>query len=82
MFILNFQTKLIIKVKNLSIVLNIIENVIKSQRCGFFYFLDYISFVKMFLKGLLIVLLASAVFAYEKEGNVLVLHDADFPKVI
>ena len=36
----------------------------------------------MFLKGLLIVLLASAVFAYEKEGNVLVLHDADFPKVI
>lgn len=82
MFILNFQTKLIIKVKNLSIVLNIIENVIKSQRCGFFYFLDYIYFVKMFLKGLLIVLLASAVFAYEKEGNVLVLHDADFPKVI
>jgi hypothetical protein len=36
----------------------------------------------MFLKGLLMVLLVSALFAYEKEGNVLVLHDSDFPKVI
>lgn len=36
----------------------------------------------MFAKGLLLVLLVSAVFAYEKEGNVLVLHDSDFPKVI
>ncbi len=36
----------------------------------------------MFLKALLVVLLASAVFAYEKEGNVLVLHDADFPQVL
>lgn len=36
----------------------------------------------MFFKGLLIVLLASAVFAYEKEGNVLVLHDSDFPQVL
>ena len=36
----------------------------------------------MFFKGLLIVLLVSAVFAYEKEGNVLVLHDADFPQVL
>lgn len=36
----------------------------------------------MFLKGLLFVLLASAVFTYENEGNVLVLHDADFPQVV
>jgi len=36
----------------------------------------------MFFKGLLIVLLASAVFAYETEGNVLVLHDDDFPQVL
>ncbi len=36
----------------------------------------------MIFKGLLIVLLATAVFAYEKEGNVLVLHDSDFPKVV
>ncbi len=36
----------------------------------------------MFLKALLVVLLVSAVFSYDKEGNVLVLHDADFPKVL
>jgi hypothetical protein len=36
----------------------------------------------MFLKGLLLVLLASAVLSYETEGNVLVLHDSDFPKVL
>ncbi len=36
----------------------------------------------MFFKGLLIVLLVSAAFAYEKEGNVLVLHDSDFPQVL
>ena len=53
--------------------------------CGVFNSLFYISFLndnKMFAKGLLLVLLVSAVFAYEKEGNVLVLHDSDFPKVI
>ena len=36
----------------------------------------------MIFKGLLVVLLATTVLAYEKEGNVLVLHDADFPQVI
>lgn len=36
----------------------------------------------MFIKGLLIILLISAVFTYEQEGNILVLHDSDFPQVI
>lgn len=36
----------------------------------------------MIFKGLLVILLATAVFAYEMEGNVLVLHDDDFPKVL
>lgn len=36
----------------------------------------------MVFKGLLFVLLVAASFAYEKEGNVLVLHDADFPQVL
>ena len=36
----------------------------------------------MFLKGFLFVLLATAVFTYETEGNVLVLHDSDFPEVL
>jgi hypothetical protein len=46
------------------------------------YFIYLLINKKMFVKGLLVVLLVSAVFAYEKEGNVLVLHDSDFPQVI
>lgn len=42
----------------------------------------YLFLNNMIFKGLLIVLLASAVFAYEKDGNVLVLKDADFPQVL
>lgn len=36
----------------------------------------------MIIKALFLVLLATAVVGYETEGNVLVLHDADFPKVL
>lgn len=35
----------------------------------------------MILKGLLIILFVSLVVAFEKDGNVLVLKDADFPNV-
>lgn len=54
---------------------------IKWNWCGFIPSI-YIYLFYMIFKGLLVVLLATAVFAYEKEGNVLVLHDADFPQVI
>ncbi len=33
-------------------------------------------------KAFILILLATAVFCYEQEGNVLVLHDDDFPKVL
>lgn len=37
----------------------------------------------MMIKSLFVVLLLTAsAIAYEQEGNVLVLHDADFPKVL
>jgi hypothetical protein len=34
------------------------------------------------IKGLIFVLLVTALAAYDKEGNVLVLHDSDFPQVL
>lgn len=36
----------------------------------------------MILKGLLIILIVSSALSYEKDGNMLVLNEGDFPQVI